>query len=88
VKLCARHSEDGRVLIAVRDSGKGIDPGVMPRTFDAFFTTKSNGIGIGLRIARSIIENHEGRLWATSNPGGGAALEFELPAKADEEGRK
>jgi signal transduction histidine kinase len=88
VNLCARHREDGRVQIAVRDYGKGIDPEIMPRIFDAFFTTKSNGMGIGLRIARSIIENHEGRLWATRNPGGGATLEFELPAKADEKGRQ
>ena len=79
--LCARHREDGRVQIAVRDYGKGIDPEIMPRIFHAFFTTKSNGMGIGLRIARSIIENHEGRLWATRNPGGGATLEFECRLK-------
>ncbi len=88
VSLSARHSGDGRVQIAVRDSGKGIDPEVMPRLFDAFFTTKPSGMGIGLRIARSIIENHGGRLWATRNPDRGATLEFELPVKSHEEGSR
>jgi signal transduction histidine kinase len=81
VELCASQREAARVRIAVRDSGKGIDPETMPRLFDAFFTTKPKGMGMGLTIARSIIENHGGRLWATRNPDRGATLEFELPVK-------
>jgi signal transduction histidine kinase len=59
------------VLIAVEDSGPGIDPNDMNRIFDPFFTTKSHGMGLGLSICRSIIDSHDGRLWAsTRNPHG------------------
>jgi signal transduction histidine kinase len=87
VELCASQREAARVHIAVRDSGKGIDPETMPRLFDAFFTTKPKGMGMGLTIARSIIENHGGRLWATRNPDRGATLEFELPVKVSAESK-
>jgi len=87
VELCASEREAARVHIAVRDSGKGIDPEIMPRLFDAFFTTKPEGMGMGLTIARSIIENHGGRLWATRNPDRGATLEFELPVKVSAESK-
>jgi PAS domain S-box-containing protein len=70
-------SEEGGangVLVAVRDSGPGIDPEHIERVFDAFYTTKLSGVGMGLSICRSIIEAHSGRLWADANEPGGAAL--------------
>ena len=69
----AKHS-DG-VLVQVQDSGPGIDPGQVDRIFEQFFTTKAEGIGMGLSISRSIIESHGGRLWAVAVPNG-ALFEF------------
>jgi PAS domain S-box-containing protein len=67
-------------LVAVRDSGPGLDPASLNRLFDAFYTTKSSGMGMGLSICRSIIEAHEGRIWAEANSPQGAAFQFILPA--------
>ena len=80
VTLRARLEDSGEIHISVRDSGKGIEPSVMPRLFDPFFTTKPSGMGMGLAIVRSIIENHAGRIWAVQNPDRGATFEFVLPA--------
>jgi PAS domain S-box-containing protein len=69
------------VLVAVCDSGPGIDPAHLERVFDAFYTTKPNGMGIGLAICRSIIETHGGRLWATACQPHGALFQFTIPAQ-------
>lgn len=70
---------EGNVLVAVRDTGHGIDPKDQKRIFNAFFTTKPQGMGMGLSISHSIIESHGGRLWAANNDGGGATFQFTLP---------
>src|SRR5271165_6702649 len=71
--------EDSRVLISVSDTGVGLPADKADRIFDAFFTTKPQGSGMGLAISRSIVESHGGRLWATSNEGRGATFRFTLP---------
>jgi signal transduction histidine kinase len=72
----------GRVEVAVTDTGHGIPEDALPKLFDAFFTTKPEGIGLGLAIARKIVEAHTGRLWAEQPLGGGATFHVELPARA------
>jgi PAS domain S-box-containing protein len=76
--------EAGGVLVTVRDSGPGIDPKDLDRVFEAFYTTKSSGVGMGLSICRSIINAQGGRLWAQMNPHGGAAFQFTLPSAGEE----
>jgi PAS domain S-box-containing protein len=71
--------EDGRVRLTVQDAGSGIDPQHVDRIFDPFYTTKSSGMGMGLSVSRSIIENHHGRLWASPNDGPGATVSFSIP---------
>jgi signal transduction histidine kinase len=67
------------VLISVRDSGPGFDPQQINQLFEAFYTTKPQGLGIGLAISRSIVEAHGGRLWAKANAPRGAVFQFTLP---------
>jgi PAS domain S-box-containing protein len=75
--------EDGdRVRLSVRDAGVGVDPEDMSKLLDAFYTTKSDGMGIGLSVSRSIIERHGGRLWAEPNDGPGATFSFSIPSGA------
>ena len=76
--------ESQRVLVAVRDSGPGLEPQSLDRLFDAFYTTKPHGMGMGLAISRSIIEAHGGRLWATANDGRGATFQFTLPTGGEQ----
>jgi signal transduction histidine kinase len=78
--LIRSQREADLVLVAVQDSGTGIEPDNVDRMFDAFFTTKPRGMGMGLSISRSIIEAHGGRLWATANVPRGAIFQFTLPA--------
>jgi two-component system sensor kinase FixL len=70
----------GGACCSVADSGPGVAAGHLPRLFEAFFSTKADGMGMGLPICRSIIDNHGGRLWASSQPGAGATFSFALPA--------
>jgi PAS domain S-box-containing protein len=74
----AREASNG-VLVSVRDLGPGLDPRNVDRLFEAFYTTKPDGLGMGLAICRSIIEAHGGRLWATANEPRGAVFQFTLP---------
>jgi signal transduction histidine kinase len=74
---------DDNVVIAVSDSGEGLEATNLERVFDAFFTTKPDGMGMGLAISRTIIESHGGRLWATSNSPHGAVFQFTLPTNAE-----
>jgi PAS domain S-box-containing protein len=77
--LVAEKAEPDGVLVGVRDSGPGLAPEILERLFDAFYTTKANGMGMGLSICRSIIEAHGGRLWATANSPRGAVFQFTVP---------
>ncbi|HEX2543666.1 MAG TPA: ATP-binding protein [Ramlibacter sp.] len=72
-------AEAGFARLSVQDSGPGFPPGAEPRLFEAFYTTKDEGMGIGLSISRSIIERHDGRLWAAAAPGAGAIFTFCVP---------
>jgi signal transduction histidine kinase len=70
--------ESDKVLVAVQDSGVGIDPAKLAKIFDPFYTTKSQGMGMGLAISRSIVEKHGGRLWVTLNEPHGSVFQFTL----------
>ena len=78
--VTSRRGPEGELLITVSDDGVGLPPGNVDEIFDAFFTTKPQGTGMGLTISRSIIESHGGRLWATPKEGRGASFHFALPA--------
>jgi len=84
-ELLVKSDQDkaNNVVIAVSDSGEGVDAANLERVFDAFFTTKPDGMGMGLAISRTIIESHGGRLWATTNTPRGAVFQFALPANAE-----
>ena len=78
--VTSKRTADGQLLIAVIDSGIGIAPDRTDLIFEAFFTTKPQGTGMGLSISRKIVESHGGRLWASTNPGRGATFQFTLPS--------
>jgi signal transduction histidine kinase len=79
----SQRAENEQVLVSLSDTGVGLPPQQAEQIFNAFFTTKPHGTGMGLRISRSIIESHGGRLWAADNSPRGASLCFTLPAKAE-----
>jgi signal transduction histidine kinase len=83
--LRVRTEMDGgdNVKLLVQDSGVGLDPRAMEKLFEAFYTTKVHGLGIGLAISRSIIESHKGQLWAMPNEGPGATFGFSIPCATD-----
>jgi signal transduction histidine kinase len=78
-----RHQiDDGPgVLVSVEDTGPGLEPETLERVFEAFYTTKAKGLGMGLSISRSIVEAHGGRLWVSMNTGPGLTFQFVLPAQ-------
>jgi len=82
VTIKSEKQDNGQIMVSVRDAGVGLRPEHAEQIFNAFFTTKPQGTGMGLAISRSIIESHGGRLWATSNAGQGATFQFTLPNEA------
>ena len=85
-ELVVSSARDGSqtVLVAVRDSGKGLNPEQLDRVFDALYTTKPTGMGMGLAISRTIVKAHGGRLWATANAPRGAVFQFALPVEGEQ----
>jgi PAS domain S-box-containing protein len=79
----SKRTEDGQLMVSISDTGVGLPPQQADQIFNAFFTTKVHGTGMGLRISRTIVESHGGRLWASDNSPRGARFAFTLPAKID-----
>jgi len=79
-----RREGDRRVHLSVQDAGAGINPADFERLFEPFYTTKSDGMGIGLSVSRSIVERHHGRLWAEANDGPGMMFSFSIPCRPDD----
>ncbi len=84
VAVSTEREEGGRVRLTVHDVGAGFDVQAADQLFEAFYTTKSAGMGIGLSVSRSIIESHQGRLWGAANQGPGATFAFSLPEECGE----
>ena len=83
--LIRSSSDNAAVIIEIEDCGEGFAPESAEKIFDPFYTTKPDGIGMGLSISRSIVESHGGRLWATSRPSGGAIFHFTVPIQAEDQ---
>jgi PAS domain S-box-containing protein len=82
--ITTRNADEGQVEVTIQDSGIGLDPDQSARIYDAFYTTKPTGMGMGLSISRSILQAHGGRLWATANDGLGTTFHFSLPKQQEE----
>jgi signal transduction histidine kinase len=80
LRIRSQIQEAGQVLVSIEDSGLGVKAEIMTRLFEPFFTTRSQGIGMGLPISRSIVEAHGGRLWAESTVNQGSVFQFTLPS--------
>jgi signal transduction histidine kinase len=81
--ITSRRKNDEQIMVSVSDTGVGLPAQHRNEIFDAFFTTKPHGIGMGLSISRSVVEAHGGRLWAVDNSPNGAIFHFTLPANID-----
>ena len=81
LSISSAPAEDGGLLVAIEDTGTGLDPTIAEHIFEPFFTTKPNGMGMGLSICRSIIEAHGGRFWAQPRRPHGTAFRFTVPAR-------
>jgi signal transduction histidine kinase len=79
IVIRTEHAEHGHVRLSVGDVGIGIDPEYADKLFDAFYTTKPDGMGIGLSVSRSIIDRHHGHITATHNDGPGTTVSFSIP---------
>jgi C4-dicarboxylate-specific signal transduction histidine kinase len=81
--ITTERDEGDQVRVSIKDVGMGLDRQGIERLFDAFYTTKNGGMGIGLSVSRSIVENHHGRLWASLNEGPGATFSFSIPCRSE-----
>jgi len=86
LSIKSQRADNDQVLVSVSDTGVGLPPGQADQIFNAFFTTKPHGTGMGLRVCRSIVESHGGRLWTVENSTGGASFHFALPTKIEAKG--
>jgi len=86
LSIKSQRADNDQVLVSVSDTGVGLPPGQADQIFNAFFTTKPHGTGMGLRVCRSIVESHGGRLWAADNSPHGASFHFALPTKIEAKG--
>jgi signal transduction histidine kinase len=81
VLITTRQIELSNLYVGVQDTGPGLSPETLSRLFEPFYTTKPNGMGMGLTICRSIVESHGGRLWASAGQPHGALFQFAIPAR-------
>jgi signal transduction histidine kinase len=81
--ISSAEAKSDNVLVTVQDSGPGVEPASVERVFEAFYTTKLGGLGMGLSVCRSIVEAHGGQLWASASLPKGAMFHFTLPVERD-----